>query len=73
MKGRRLSDSLVPSQGSAKNRTTDKYTEKSMPYTDTELFANLFSLYEFGGFWDGEQKLKALCIFYVERIGSCSP
>jgi ABC-type xylose transport system substrate-binding protein len=29
--GRRLSDSLVPFLGSAKNRYTDKYTEKSMP------------------------------------------
>ena len=28
---------------------------------------------EIGDFLDGEQKLKALCIFYVERIGSCSP
>ena len=29
--GRRLSDSLVPFPGSAKNRTTDKFTEKPMP------------------------------------------
>ena len=54
-KGRRLSDSLVLIQGTAKHRATDKFTEKPMPIQDRELFAHLFSLLEIGGFWIREQ------------------
>lgn len=62
-KGRRLSDSLVLLKGIAKHRVTDKFTEKPMPYTDTELFAHLFPLLEIGDFLRREQKLKALCLY----------
>ena len=41
---------------------------------DMELFAYLFSLFENWPYSRyGEQEQIALCIFYFERIGSCSP
>ena len=40
-KGRRLSDSLVPSKGIAKHRVTDKFTEKPMPHTGHGTFRSL--------------------------------
>ena len=44
--------------------TTDKHTEKSMPYTDTELFARLFSSFENWAYSrKREQEQIALCIF----------
>ena len=58
-KGRRLSDSLVlllrlrPS-----NLIADKYAEKSMPYTDMELFTTCSRDMKIGRIQEGENKSK---------------
>ncbi len=60
-KGADLPKSSSYLQAPPSTATPTSMTEKSMPLTDTELFAYLFSCIEFGGFEDREQELKALC------------
>ena len=72
-KGRRLPKSSSWFKVSPNTAQVEKDTTSPCPKRTRSLLLFLFSLVETGDFWIREQKLIALCIFYVERIDSCSP